>query len=94
MKTGNAEFELGDVLMKIGEDVKYVVVELVNGGPTIVLDQVWLDGKRIVPRGEVLTSKRQLNYVKVGKWSGKLTIDLYKYGTKYPSEVGQEVDDE
>lgn len=86
------EFNIGDVLMKIGEDVKYVVVELVNGGPTIVLDQVWLDGKRIVPRGEVLTSKRQVNYVKVGKWSGKLTMDLY--GTEYPSEVGQEVDDE
>lgn len=82
------EFNIGDVLMKIGEDVKYVVVELVNGGPTIILDQVWLDGKRIVPRGEVLTSKRQVNYVKVGKWSGKL------YGTEYPSEVGQEVDDE
>ncbi len=92
MKTEKAEFELGDVLMKIGEDVKYVVVELVNGGPTIVLDQVWLDGKRIVPRGEVLTPKWQVNYVKVGKWSGKLNIDLY--GTEYPSEVGQEVDDE
>ena len=86
------EFNIGDVLMKIGEDVKYVVVELVNGGPTIILDQVWLDGKRIVPRGEVLTSKRQVNYVKVGKWSGNLAIDLY--GTKYPSELGQEVDDE
>lgn len=86
------EYKIGDVLMKIGEEVKYVVVELVNGGPTIVLDQVWLDGKRIVPRGEVLTSKRQVNYVKVGKWSGKLTMDLY--GTECPSEVGQEVDDE
>lgn len=86
------EFELGDVLMKIGQRDKYVVVERLGGGDTIVLDQVWLDGKRIVPRGEVLTPKRQVNYVKVGKWSGKLAIDLY--GTEYPSEVGQEVDDE
>lgn len=92
MKTMKSEFELGDVLVKIGQRDKYVVVKRVGGGDTIVLDQVWLDGKRIVPRGEILTPKWQVNYVKVGKWSGKLTIDLY--GTEYPSEVGQEVDDE
>lgn len=86
------EFELGDVLMKIGQSEKYVVVKKVNGGTTIVLDQVWLDGKRIVPRGAIITPKWQVHYVKVGKWSGKLTIDLY--GGEYPSEVGQEVDDE
>lgn len=92
MKTMKSEFELGDVLVKIGQRDKYVVVERLGGGDTIVLDQVWLDGKRILPRGEVLTPKRQVNYVKVGKWSGNLAIDLY--GTKYPSELGQEVDDE